>query len=563
MIIGLDVGGTHTDAVLFGAQGLARETKVSTDPDNLYETVLTALERLLDGVEATSVKRLVLSTTLATNMVVQDTLPPVAMIVAGGPGIDPEWFRVGEHYFVVRGALDHSGREIEPLDEEQIRAVGERIRAAGLRYAGVAAKFSVRNPEHEQRIAALLAPYVERVFMGHPLSGVLSFPRRIATTFLNAAVYPVHRDFFLAVEASLRSRGIGVPIRILKPDGGNMKMSASMDYPAQTILSGPSASVMGAIGSAPRDSSCIVLDIGGTTTDMAVIYEGVPVLAVGGIEIGPYKTLIRALQTRSIGIGGDSVVRVRDRRITVGPDRMGRAMAYGGPVPTPTDAFCVLGLAGGGDRDAAVRGLTPLAEELQEPLEKTAALIFDTACEGILAAAKEMVADINSRPVYTVHEMHEGVQIRPTRLLVLGGPARQFADRLAPLFSGEVTPVPHWQVANAIGCALARTTCEVTVYADTARRVVSAQGEGYQRDLPTGFDIGQVREIALDLVRKKALARGANPEFVQTEIVEEAQFNMVRGFYTVGKNIRIRAQVKPGLIHGYDPQTETLLRDDL
>ena len=134
---------------------------------------------------------------------------------------------------------------------------------------------------------------------------------------------------------------------------------------------------------------------------------------------------------------------------------------------------------------------------------------------------------------------------------------------MATLFSGEVKPVPHWQVANAIGCALARTTCEVTVYADTARQVVTAQGEGYHQNIPASFDLDNIRDIALELVRKKALARGANPEFVQTEIVEEAQFNMVRGFYTVGKNIRVRAQVKPGLIHGYDPQTETLNRPDL
>jgi N-methylhydantoinase A/oxoprolinase/acetone carboxylase beta subunit len=563
MIIGLDVGGTHSDAVLFDSRGLVRDIKVPTNPENLYETLLTAFDLLMEGQRPEDVKRLVLSTTLATNMVVQNTLPPVAMIVSGGPGIDPEHFSVGDHYYVVRGALDHGGREIEPLDEQQIKAVGEQIRAAGLPYAGVVTKFSVRNPEHELRLAELLAPYVERVFMGHPLSGVLSFPRRIATTYLNAAVYPVHRDFFTAVQESLAQKGISVPIRILKPDGGNMNMAASLDYPAQTILSGPSASVMGAIAYAHVDESCLVLDIGGTTTDMAVILDGVPVLASGGIEIGPYKTLIRALQTRSIGIGGDSVVRVRDSQISIGPDRLGRAMAYGGPLPTPTDAFCVLGLADGGERERSVQGLTPLAAALQLSVEEIAELIFTTACREILTAARNMVSDINSRPVYTVHEMHEGIQIQPNRLLVLGGPARQFAERLATLFPGEVMPVSHWQVANAIGCALARTTCEVTVYADTARQVVTAQGEGYHQNIPASFDLGNIREIALELVRKKALARGANPEFVQTEIVEEAQFNMVRGFYTVGKNIRVRAQVKPGLIHGYDPQTETLNRPDL
>ena len=104
MIIGLDVGGTHSDAVLFDSRGLVCDIKVPTNPDNLYETLLTAFDLLMEGQRPEDVKRLVLSTTLATNMVVQKTLPPVAMLVSGGPGVDPEHFRVGDHYYVVRGA---------------------------------------------------------------------------------------------------------------------------------------------------------------------------------------------------------------------------------------------------------------------------------------------------------------------------------------------------------------------------------------------------------------------------------------------------------------------------
>ncbi len=140
-----------------------------------------------------------------------------------------------------------------------------------------------------------------------------------------------------------------MPIRILRPDGGNMNIESSVDHPAQTILSGPSASVMGAISSAPAEGTCLVLDIGGTTTDMAVLIDKAPLLAPLGIEILHYKTLIRALQTHSIGIGGDSAVRVRDGKLTIGPDRIGKAMAYGGPHPTPTDAFYVLGQGASGD----------------------------------------------------------------------------------------------------------------------------------------------------------------------------------------------------------------------
>jgi N-methylhydantoinase A/oxoprolinase/acetone carboxylase beta subunit len=261
----------------------------------------------------------VLSTTLATNLVAQKKLPPVAMLVAGGPGIHPDHFRTNEDYFIVDGALDHRGREIQAIDEDQIRSIGEKIQSQGLGLAGVVSKFSVRNAAHEEQMARLLEPYVERVFLGHQISGALSFPRRIATTYLNTAVFPVHRDFFNAVQQSLTQKGLSVPIRLLKPDGGNMKLEASMDYPSQTILSGPSASVMGALGVAPQDKTCLILDIGGTTTDMAVLIDGVPLLAPIGIRINGYKTLTRALRTQSIGIGGDSAVRVQNGRLTIGP----------------------------------------------------------------------------------------------------------------------------------------------------------------------------------------------------------------------------------------------------
>jgi N-methylhydantoinase A len=135
-----------------------------------------------------------------------------------------------------------------------------------------------------------------------------------------------------------------------------MRFDASIDHPAQTILSGPAASVMGSVAFAPRDRECLVLDIGGTTTDMAVLVNGVPLLDPIGIGIGDHKTLIRSLETVSIGVGGDSAVRVVDGKIHIGPDRLGMAMAYGGPVPTPTDAMFVLGIGDGGDLEKAREG---------------------------------------------------------------------------------------------------------------------------------------------------------------------------------------------------------------
>ena len=559
MIIGLDVGGTHADVVLLGNEGVINEIKVPTDPTDLFDTVLTALEKITADIDPAKIIRMVMSTTLTTNAIIQKKLPQVGMIVSGGPGVDPHFYRTNDHFECLSGSIDHRGREVEPVQAAAIDRIREKFLAAGIRHVGVVTKFSVRNAAQEMAIARQLEGHFEKVFLGHRISGNLSFPRRIATTYLNAAVYPIHREFFEAVNNSLTRKGLKVPIRILKADGGNMNFEASIDYPAQTTLSGPAASVMGSIAFGPEKGDALVMDIGGTTTDMAILVDQVPLLAPQGIELGGFKTLIRSLETHSIGIGGDSAVRIENGRIQVGPHRNGPAMAHGGPSPTPTDALVLLGKARKGSRELAARGFAPIAEQLGVTIEDAAFQVFDHTCRQILKAAEEMVERINRQPVYTIHEMQDGYQVQPTTILVLGGPAPLFAEHLETLSHYQVGVVPRWTVANAIGAALARTTCEVNLYADTEQQIATAPEENFTTRVDRSFDQAQARQMALDLLQKKAVARGANPAHLEMEVTEELQFNMVRGFHTTGRNIRIRAQVQPGLIYGYDPVAGRLM----
>jgi len=559
MIIGLDVGGTHADVVLLGNEGVINEIKVPTDPTDLFDTVLTALEKITADIDPAKIIRMVMSTTLTTNAIIQKKLPQVGMIVSGGPGVDPHFYRTNDHFECLSGSIDHRGREVEPVQAAAIDRIREKFIAAGIRHVGVVTKFSVRNAVQEMAIARQLEGHFEKVFLGHRISGNLSFPRRIATTYLNAAVYPIHREFFEAVNNSLTRKGLKVPIRILKADGGNMNFEASIDYPAQTTLSGPAASVMGSIAFGPEKGDALVMDIGGTTTDMAILVDQVPLLAPQGIELGGFKTLIRSLETHSIGIGGDSAVRIENGRIQVGPHRNGPAMAHGGPSPTPTDALVLLGKARKGSRELAARGFAPIAEQLGVTIEDAAFQVFDHTCRQILKAAEDMVERINRQPVYTIHEMQDGYQVQPTTILVLGGPAPLFAEHLETLSHYQVGVVPRWTVANAIGAALARTTCEVNLYADTEQQIATAPEENFTTQIDRSFDQAQARQMALDLLKKKAVARGANPAHLEMEVTEELQFNMVRGFHTTGRNIRIRAQVQPGLIYGYDPVAGRLM----
>ena len=551
MIIGLDVGGTHTDVVLIGKGRILRQAKVATDHSNLFGCVWTGLDKVTRDVQPGAIRRAVLSTTLTTNAIAEAKLARTGVVVSAGPGIDPAGFRIGSHYHCVSGSIDHRGREIQPLREGEIEQIARRFLDEDVRQVAVVSKFSVRNPGHELMMAEILRGSCDHIVMGHRISASLNFPRRIATAWLNAAVQPIHRRFFEAVKDSLKKKGLEIPIFVLKADGGTMSLEATMEVPGQTILSGPAASVMGALPFAADTEDTLVLDIGGTTTDMAVLVHRVPLLEPLGAKIGGQSTLIRALKTRSIALGGDSVVSVVDGELLIGPERKGRAMAYGGPFPTPTDALFVLGRAQNGDAQASRLGFQSISDQLGITLEEAARRVFDLSCEKIISAAREMIDGINSRPVYTVKELLSGYKVKPVEILVLGGPAPFFASRLAKLTGLPTSAVPHWHVANAIGAAMAKNTSEVTLFADTERGVALAPEEEFSRQVGKDFDRENAIALAFDLLRAKCLKAGASESELDMEVVEDTQFNMVRGFYTAGRNIRVKVQTRPGLIPEY------------
>ncbi len=559
MIIGLDVGGTHTDAVLISTRGLEKSVKVPTEVSNLFTTVLTCIKELLETTSPEEITRIVLSTTLTTNAFVQQKLEPVGIIVSSGPGIDARHYRIHDHYYCVKGSIDHRGREKEPVDRSEIESVGRGLKKAGMKHLAVIGKFSVRNAAHELLIKEILADDFERIFMGHNVSGNLNFPRRIATAYLNAAVFSIHKNFFTAVKASLGEMGIIAPIMVLKADGGTMSLDASMGDPGKTILSGPAASIMGAITHAREDKDTLVLDIGGTTTDMAILVDKTPILEPVGIRRGVYKSLIRSLKTYSKGIGGDSEVKVEAGRLEIGPQRKGPAMAFGGPCPTPTDAVVYLGIMDTGDRGMAEKGISDIADKLGLDARETAEKIFSTTCSVILDEAFEMVDRINSKPVYTVHEFLEGYRIRIENILLLGGPGKSFQKKIEEISGLQTRTVPCSAVANAIGAGLARTTCEISLTVDTELGRATAPEEDYEVSVPRSYSEEDVVETGYRLLKEKALAAGARQEDLEeVEVVEFQSFNIVRHFSPKGKIFKTKIQVKPGLMKEYESVCEKL-----
>lgn len=549
MILGIDVGGTHTDSVLMQNGKILRKSKVMTDKRDLLKSVLNATRAVTEPGDIPQLRRIVLSTTMTTNAVAQHQLDPVGLVVMSGPGVSHKDLPLADRSHFVFGYMNHRGLEAEALAEEEIRELKKAFARDGIRHVGVVGKFSTRNPAHEMHVRALLDDQVDHVTVGHQLSGELNFPRRISTAYLNEAVWRLHSQMADQLQIYLQELGaeIQVPLYILKADGGTIDVEASRHFPVQTILSGPAATIMGVLPYVPTDRDSVSIDVGGTTTDIALFADGAPLLEPKGVQIEEHKTLIRGLLTHSIAIGGDSHVRVENGQLLIGPERQGSAMAFDGPVPTPTDAMIVLGLADIGNKDKAAAAIAAVAADLGKPPKETAQAIMDLACETIAAKVRSMIAEVNAKPVYTIHEMLEGKVLAPTDAIVVGGPAPFMAAQIGALLTMAATVPGDSDVINASGAAMARTTVELSLMADTDERLLTIAEEGSQADIPRSFTMDDLIEIGRDKLSEIARAAGAPEEDIEIEVADSQTFNVIRGSATAGKNFRVRLQIKPGL----------------
>ncbi len=548
MILGLDVGGTQTDTVLIDGDRILAATKIPTGEDLLL-TLRTALDGILSGVEPEQIERMAFSTTLATNAIVEDRLGRTGMIISAGPGIDPACFSVGPSFHVVEGCLDHQGFEAVPLDKSSVMEAAEKIQEEGINTIGVVGKFSVRNAAHELQISDWVKGLFSHVAMGHSVSGGLNFPRRIFTTYLNASLHELHTAFSGALTHILDEKNLHGPRYLLKPDGGTIDLMRSAGSPARTAQSGPAASVMGALALDGCRGATLVLDVGGTTTDMSVVLDGMPLLNPHGVKLGLYKTLIRSIITHSLGTGGDSAIQVKTNgKMTVGPLRKGPPVAFGGAVATPTDALVTLGLLALGNKVAAKAAMEELGSALGCNAEATAERVLQQMAETIAHSARAFVYDINAQPVYTIHQVLNEEKIVPTSILIVGGPAPHIAPYVEKALGLPCRVPPHYDVANAVGAAVARVTAQVTLQADTERGTVIIPEAGEEHKTDRRFDMDQAIAMARKTLCRQAMTIGAEDNSLETVITEKQVFNMIRGYRTVGRNIRLKMSITPGLI---------------
>ena len=325
--LGIDTGGTFTDAVLVDDnKQIVNAEKSLTTRFDLSLGIGDVIAKLPPA-RLSEVSMVSLSTTLTTNSVVEDLGAPVCVLL---PGYSSEQIKqsglleILPAQFVIRleGGFDAVGREHRPLDEAAGQEAIERLKNQVSAFA-ISSMFGTRNSSHELRLKQLVNELTGMpVICGHELASSLGAPRRALTAALNARMVPPIKELIGSVQKILARHEVDAPLMLVKGDGSLASLDNAIEKPIGTVLSGPAASVIGACQLSGLDNA-IVADMGGTTTDIAIVSDGQPQLSADGARIGDWQPMIEAVRVNSIGLGGDSEVRFGGHRgLSVGPRRV-------------------------------------------------------------------------------------------------------------------------------------------------------------------------------------------------------------------------------------------------
>lgn len=475
--LGIDVGGTFTDAVLFRNSKLVSWSKERTTGD-----ILTGLVKVLDhvidqgaracGMEIKVIEEgidtVFLSTTVLTNLIVEYKEDPVDLYIIPGPGMNVA-NRLPTVPIVLEGYVDHRGFVKQPIQKEEvIQALDKRINQA----CAISGKFGVRNDALEEMVkdVAIQKGY-ETISVGHHFGGTLNFPRRTVSAYFNSAVTKPFTKWTKVMEDVLESRRIRGKVHILKADGGTFKITDALKMPVESIYTGPAATIRGiqALKAVPM-GHVVALDIGGTTTDISLWIDGEPLKSQRGLCIREFPSSIQSFELQSVGIGGESLVTYERGRICVGPIKKGPSLALGGKELTLGDALVLLGAVNFGDVRLAEAGMLDFKERIQfkGTIYELCHEIVEHAIDVVEEAIHGLVEMVNVRPTYVVDDVVHGDLFAATSLCIVGGSAEGLGPFLEKRMHMPVYIPKGAEVANAIGAALTRDTKDITVYIDTA-----------------------------------------------------------------------------------------------
>ncbi len=327
--LGIDTGGTFTDGVIFDLdqKTVEAKTKVETTRHNLTLAISRCLDNLVaemeknkgDQINLSEIRMVSLSTTLATNAIVEGQGAEVGLIQIG---FEPRQGLPTPYYSVIAGGCTIKGRIREEIDLDAARNAILEMKDHVDAFA-VSGYLSVRNPVQEMQVADLIRDITGYpVVAAHQLSSDLGMHERTVTAVLNARLMPLITALMDSVKEGMQRLGIEAPLMVVRGDGSLISENKAREKPIETILSGPAASIIGAL-TLTGITEGIVIDMGGTTTDVAVLHDGRPSLNIEGAEVGGWLTRVKAAQITTIGLGGDSLVQVsRNAVLSVGPQRV-------------------------------------------------------------------------------------------------------------------------------------------------------------------------------------------------------------------------------------------------
>lgn len=504
--IGIDVGGTNTDAVLMRGNEVVSKIKTPTTED-VTSGITTALNHILgvSNTKVSDVAGVMIGTTHFTNAVVERRrLQPTAAVRLGLPAtaaLPPmvDWpddlaETLGRHTYLCHGGYEFDGREISKFDPEEIKQVAADLREKGIVAIAVSSVFSPVNQEMEKQAAEILEAEVpgSSVTLSSEI-GRIGLLERENAAILNACLRNLAKETVAAFKRAIAELGIEAPLYLTQNDGTLMSAEFAEQYPVLTFASGPTNSMRGAAFlSGLKDA--MVVDVGGTTSDVGALTHGFPREASVAVDIGGVRTNFRMPDVYSFGLGGGSLV--REDPLRIGPQSVGyrltkEAMVFGGETLTTSDIAVAAGVADFGDASKVA--------DLDRQLVADTIDLIQSMSEAAVDRMKTSAADV---PV-----------------IVVGGGSVLIARPLAG--ASEMVKPPHFEAANAVGAAIAQISGEVD-------RVYSLEG--------------LTREQALDDAKAEATAKaieaGADSRTVSIVDVEDVPLAYLPGNAT---RIRVKA----------------------
>lgn len=484
LILGVDTGGTFTDAVLLDAESgsVKAAHKALTTHDNLAVGIEAALDGLPAG-DWPRVNRAALSTTLATNAALEGLGSRVGCILIGyDPGV-MRHYRLDRHIRAsavahVGGRHDVFGEEVTPLDEDGLRDAVRRL-APEVDALAVSSYLAPRNPDHEQRAVRLVREHTSLpVVAGGALSSQLNSIRRGTTATLNAKLLAVNSELLRTLEHAVRRRGVSPAPMVVRGDATLMALDLARDRPIDTLFSGPAASAVGGARLAGIDQA-VVVDMGGTSTDVGVLDGGRPTLSKRGALLAGWRTAVRAAAVRSEAIGGDSRVRADPLDLVIGPERVVPLSRAARESPEIRDRLAELDAQRQSHRLVPVWEFfalgRPRADEVVSTGERRVLEALEHGPLNVLALAKQAgAADARLLPIdgLVARRLVTRIGLTPTDLLHVRGEYTEFDVEAATLASRiaarESRAEPDAFVARAHE-AVIRALCVATL-----RRAIAA-----------------------------------------------------------------------------------------